>query len=293
LAELASRQHGVAAAWQLRHRGIDRSFVHRRLRAQRIHRVHDGVFAVGHPLLGPQGWRMAAVLFGGPGAVLSHRAAGAEHQLRRWSGRPSITVPGDRRSTPAIDVHRARLPADEITTCDGIPITSVPRTLLDLATVLDDHALLMAVNEAEKGELGDALSLPDMLERHRGERGAGFLRRVLADAGYGVAIEDLEDLFARRIAAWGLPRPELNATISVDGTNYSPDCLWRDRRLIVELDSVRHHGTAPALTRDATRERRLVLAGWRIIHVTWAQLNSPRESRELERDLRAALGCDP
>jgi hypothetical protein len=80
-----------------------------------------------------------------------------------------------------------------MTVCDGIPITSVPRTLLDLATVLDDHSLLMAVNEAEKMHLRDVLSLPDILERHRGQRGAGYLRRVLADAGYGVAIEALED----------------------------------------------------------------------------------------------------
>jgi hypothetical protein len=180
-----------------------------------------------------------------------------------------------------------------MTVCDGIPITSVPRTLLDLASVLDDHALLMAVNEAEKMRLRDVLSLPDILGRHRGQRGAGRLRRVLADAGYGVAIEALEDLFARRIAAWGLPRPELNATLVVGGSNYSPDCLWRDRRLVVELDSARHHGTTPALTRDAIRERRLLLAGWRVIHVTWAQLRSPREAQELERDLRSALGCDP
>jgi hypothetical protein len=236
---------------------------------------------------------MAAVLAGGPGAVLSHRAAGAEHQIRAWSGRAAITAPTRRRSTDRIEMHCASLPPDEVTTCDRIPITTVPRTLLDLAAVLDDHALLMAINEAEKRELRDALSLPDVLERHRGERGAGRLRRVLAEVGYGVAREALEDLFARRIAEWRLPRPELNATIAVDGFNYSPDCLWREQRLIVELDSVRHHGTGPALTRDATRDRRLLLAGWRVIHITWAQLHSSREAAGLERDLRAALGCDP
>jgi very-short-patch-repair endonuclease len=225
--------------------------------------------------------------------VLSHRPAGAEWGLRRWSGRPSITVPGDRRSNAAIEVHRCALPPDEITVSDGIPITSVPRTLLDLATLLDDHALLIAVEEAEKRQLRDPLSLPALLERHRGHRGAGRLRRVLERIGYGIPKEALEELFARFVARHRLPRPELNATVSVGDRNYSPDCLWRRQRLIVELHSARHHGTTPAISRDATRDRILLIAGWRVIHVTWAQLHDRAESAALARDLLAALGCDP
>ena len=232
---------------------------------------------------------MAAVLSGGAGTCLSHRAAGSEWQLRWWSGRPSVTTPTWRRSSNALEVHCCSLSADEVTVLDGIPITTVPRTLLDLATILNPERLLGAINEAEVRRLYDPLSLPAILERHRGERGTARLRTVLQDAGYGVTKRALEELFARFIVERGLPRPELNGSIEVGGGFYSPDCLWRAQRLIVELHSARYHGTTPAISRDATRDRRLMLAGWSVIHVTWAQLHSRVESDALERDLRIVL----
>lgn len=236
---------------------------------------------------------MAAVLAGGAEAVLSHRPAGAEWGVRPWSGREAITVRGDRRTTREIEIHRASLPADEITVCDGIPITTVPRTLLDLATVLDERDLTTALGQAEKLRLSDPLSLPDLLKRHQGERGTARLRAAIDRVGYGVPIEALEEAFARFVAVRRLPPPELNAHLSIDGTFISPDCLWRSHHVIVELHSVRHHGTGPVISRDAARDRRLLLAGWRVIHVTWAQLHDRREAAALERDLRRVLGCDP
>jgi hypothetical protein len=232
---------------------------------------------------------MAAVLLGGPEAALSHRAAGAEWDIRSWSGKPEITVPSWRPGPAGVIVHTSTLPEDERTERNGIPITTVPRTLLDLATVLPPHQLLNAVNEAEEQELGDPLSLDALLDRHRGERGTAKLRNVLLDAGYGVARRELEELFARFIAERGLPRPELNGWVIVNGERYSPDCLWRRQRVIVELDSVRHHSTVPKLSRDATRDRLLVLAGWRVIHVTWAQLHDRREADRLAHDLQTLL----
>jgi very-short-patch-repair endonuclease len=135
--------------------------------------------------------------------------------------------------------------------------------------------------------------LPELLARHRGERGTARLRSALERVGYGVPIEGLEEAFARFVAERRLPPPELNATLWIEDRFVSPDCLWRDQRVIVELHSVRHHGTGPAISRDASRDRRLLLAGWSVIHVTWAQLHDRRESAALERDLRRALGCDP
>lgn len=289
IATLAESQHGTVARFQLIDLGFSNSAINRLLRECRLHRIHRGVYAVGHRKLSRQGWRMAAVLSGGPGAVLSHRAAGSEWQLANLSGRNSVTATTWRRSTEAVRFHSSSLPADEITVLDGIPITSVPRTLLDLATLLDPHRLLNAVNEAEQRELSDPLSLPALLERHHGERGTARLRSVLENAGYGVPREALEELFARFVAVRGLPRPELNAWIRIGPDYFSPDCLWRGERLIVELHSARHHGTTPAITRDASRDRRLMLAGWLVIHVTWAQLHDPREADALERDLRRAL----
>jgi hypothetical protein len=232
---------------------------------------------------------MAAVLAGGPDAHLSDRAAGDEWGLITWNGRQSVTVPKWRRSTAEIEFHVRRLRSDEVTTLDGIPITTVTRTLLDLAIRLEPVRLVNAVEEAEKRGLASPLSLPDLLERHAGERGTAILRTVLREAGYGVSKGELELAFRRFVADRGLPTPERNGWIDLGDRSYSPDCLWRDERLIVELHSARHHGALPAVTRDATRDRLLLLAGWRVIHVTWAQLHSPREAAALERDLRAAL----
>ena len=97
-------------------------------------------------------------------------------------------------------------------------------------------------------------------------------------------------MFARYVSERGLPRPALNSMVEVGAVLYSPDCLWRREQLIVELHSATWHGTTPAITRDATRDRRLLLAGWDVVHVTWAQLHDRREANELERDLRVALG---
>ncbi len=193
------------------------------------------------------------------------------------------------------EVHSSSIPPDERTVLDGVPITSVPRTLLDLATILDSDALLRAINEAEVRRLADPLSLPVLLERHRGERGTAALRSVLEDAGYGMGVtsEALEELFGKFIRVHALPPPELNAPIQVGGRFYVADCLWRSQRLIVELQSVKFHSTAPAMTSDAERTRRLALAGWRVIPVTWAQLNSRTKARDLARDLRHMLCANP
>ena len=208
-----------------------------------------------------------------------------------WSGRPSVSVPSWRSSTAAIEFHTRSLPADEITTELEIPVTTVPRTLLDLASVLPPDRLLNAINEAEQRGLGDPLSLPALIERHRGERGVAILREVLADAGYGVTDRELEERFAGFVERRRLPRPELQAWIRVGTDHFKADCLWRERRVIVELHSARYHSTTPKVTRDAGRDRRLALAGWLVIHVTWAQLHDRSEADALARDLRAVLGA--
>ena len=290
LSELAERQHGVIARRQLVNLGFSGSAIARMLEAGRLHRVHRGVYAVGHSVLRREGWWLAAVLAGGPGAFAGHRLAGTIWDLITWSGRPSVTVPSWRASTREIRFHTRSLPVDEVTTELGIPVTSVPRTLLDLASVLPPDRLLNAINEAEERGLGDALSLPVLIERHRGERGVAVLRSVLADAGYGVTDRELEAGFARFVARHRLPRPELNAWIRVGIDHFKADCAWREQRVIVELHSARHHSTVPKVTRDAARDRRLMLAGWTVIHVTWAQLHDRAEADALARDLRSVLG---
>jgi hypothetical protein len=291
IAELAAAQHGVVARWQLIERGASADAIHRRARAGLLHRMYSGVYAVGNPNPHRQAWLLAAVVCFGPSAVLSHRPAGAEWGLRSWQGKPAITVASKRRSHPSIELHRSALPADERTVRDGIPITTVPRTLLDLATVLDHDALVRALNEAEAGRLADPLPLTALLDRHRGERGAGALRRALADLafGRGVTREELEERFAAFIRACHLPPPLLNAAVCAGDRTYVADALWPKAGLIVELQSVAHHATPAAMSADADRTRRLTLAGFRVVYVTWAQLADRTAAATLAGDLLRLL----
>lgn len=235
---------------------------------------------------------MAAVLRGGTGAVLSCRAAGDQWALRRWSGRPAVTTPTLRRPIAGIETHHSLIPADERTVLDGIPITTWPRTLLDLATFLDHDSLVRALNEADARRLSDPLSLASLLERHRGERGAGALRRALADAafGRGVAREELEERFAAFVRAHRLPPPLLNAPVTVDGRRYVADALWPEVRLIVELQSTAFHAAPAAMSADAVRARRLMLAGHHVVYVTWDQLARSVAAASLAADLRGLIG---
>jgi hypothetical protein len=233
---------------------------------------------------------MAAVLACGPGAVLSHRSAG-----RLWGLVPGsaasvdVTRPGYFRHRAGINAHHSRLPDDERVMVDGIPVTSVSRTLFDLAAVLDRRRLERALNEAEVLGLTDRLSIPDLLERYPRRRGSAVLRSLLRDdaAVRGITRNDLEERFLSLIDAAGLPRPRLNADLAVRGRFFEADCLWAEQRLIVELDGRATHGTRRAFEKDRERDRILLAEGWRVMRVTWRQLR--HDPKEIVADLRRLL----
>jgi len=290
IAFLANRQHGVVSRGQLLAAGIGRRAIEHRLATGRLHAIYPGVYAAGHRVLTPEGRWMAGVLAAGPDAVLSHRAAGALWRLLRWPHAvPEVTVPRSLRSREGLRVHRSRLPADEVTEVDGIPTTTVPRTLLDLATVLDRHRLERAINEAEVLQLTDQLSLPDLLERYPRRHGTRALREILADSRLGLEVtrSELESRFLRFLAEAGLPRPQTNALLPVGQEVFEVDCVWRRCGVVVELDGRTVHDTARAFERDRARDRALSAAGWRVVRVTWRQLAS--EPRTLATDLRKLL----
>ncbi len=168
----------------------------------------------------------------------------------------------------------SRLPADERAQKDGIPITTVPRTLLDLAAVLPAHQLQRAIEQAEVLRLTDPLSLPAVLRRYPGRRGAASLRKLLEDGQIGATVtrSQLEERFLEFVAAADLPRPEVNAWLHVDGTWIEVDCLWRAERVALELDGHGVHGTPAAFERDRERDRRLHVEGWIPVRITWRQL---------------------
>ncbi len=231
---------------------------------------------------------MAAVLAAGPDAVLSHRSAATHWGLLSLTGQPiNVTSPRGIRPRSGLVVHRSRLPRDETATLDGIPVTTVPRTLLDLAATTPRRALEQALGQAERRQLTDPLSLPDLVERYPGRRGLATLRTALAERTSDVSRSELEEDFFPFIAHEGLPEPERNVALHLGDRFIEADCLWREQRLIVELDGRATHDTADAFHRDRARDRAAFVAGWTTIRVTWRDLHI--EPGLLAADLRAAL----
>jgi hypothetical protein len=282
---LAGRQYGVLSLAQAQDLGLSASVVHKRTTSGRLHRIHRGVYAlVPAALLSRHGHLMAAVLAGGPGAVLSHRSAAELHELR-VSGRPliEVTVPGSHlRTRPGIEIHCSRtLSAADVTTVAAIPCTTVAGTLLDLGGILRDRQWERAYDQAAILEVLDARALDDQLARNPRHPGSRRMRIVLAEhrAGSRATWSELEELLLALCRGAGFPPPEVNAWVAPDDGEPAMrvDFLWRRQRLVVEADSHRFHGIDRAFETDRRRDQRLAVAGWKAIRVTWRQLHDTPE----------------
>jgi hypothetical protein len=215
---------------------------------------------------------MAAVLAHGPKAVLSHRSAG---QLWRIYPRseiaPEVTAPGSKKTKPGIVVHRGSLPSDEVGRMWGIPVTSVARTMLDLAATRKEREVERAWNEMEVREYRVRLSVPDLIERYPRRKGTRLLAR-LADRKtlpVGITRNDLEEAFLALVDRFGLPRPRMNAHLAIRDRFFEIDCLWEDRKVAIELDGAAAHGTDKAFHGDRERDRILTAEGYSTSRVTW------------------------
>jgi very-short-patch-repair endonuclease len=230
---------------------------------------------------------MAAVLASGPGAVLSHRSATALWGI--WgsgAGEAHVTVPRKVRSHRSIKRHFGALPFDEVTSRDGIPVTSAARSVLDLAADKGEAAAESALREMEYLGIYGPLSIPALLARHRKHRGAARVARCLErldeDPG-GRLRSPLEELFLPFLDAHRIPRPRLNHWLFVGDDTFQVDCYWPEARLIGELDDFQSHRTRRAMSKDRRRDRRLLTATFRVVRITEAQLRS--EPAELAADL--------
>jgi hypothetical protein len=286
IAEVARRQHGVISRNQLLRLGLGNDAINHRICTTRLLPLYRSVYAVGHLNRSRESAWMAAVLAAGEAAVLSHRSAGAAWGIFSSSARPEVTVPQQRRPRRNIVFHRSVIPPDERTTHDGIPITTVPRTLLDLAATLDERQLERAINEAEIKRLWDELSLHDLLHRYPRRRGTRNARAALGKRTEGATVtkSDLEELFIAFADRAGLPRPETNTYIE----GIEVDCVWRAQRVVIEVDSWEIHRTRAAFERDREKSRILQAAGWCCVPVTYLQLM--HGSGEVARDVRRLLG---
>lgn len=217
---------------------------------------------------------MAAVLACGRGAVLSHASAAALWDLRRCSGsRIHVTVPSGagRSRRPGIALHRsARLDVDEVTIHDAIRVTSVARTLLDLAGDLVPGPLERAVEQSVILRIFDLESFDATLARHPTARGIRALSVIVASLRDEPRLtrSELEGYFLDLCAARALPRPEVNQMVE----GLSVDFLWRGHGLIVETDGRGTHATLMAFERDRARDARLTVAGYRVVRFTYRQI---------------------
>jgi very-short-patch-repair endonuclease len=252
---VARRQYGVITREQMRRLGLGEHGIAERVRTKRLHRLHRGVYAVGHDALRPEARWLAAVLACGEEAVLSHASAAAHWGIRRSAAvRIDVTVPSrsGRTRRRGIRIHRSgRLAAEEVTVHEDIPTTTVARTLLDLADALTTGALKRTIAEAEYLRLLDMTSLIAAVQANPGRRGARVLTIARAEPEW--TRSELEDRFLEMVERRGLPRPLVNATVE----GYEVDFLWPADKLIVELDGFAAHGTRSAFERNRRRDRRL------------------------------------
>jgi len=251
-ARLAAQQHGRVAWRQLVAAGTDRHLIQRWLEDGRLRRVHDGVYAVGHTAPSVHAEYMAAVLAGGAGASLSHRAGGYLLRLLRGSPPPpEITVPTTaHRRRPGIVIHRVRaMPVLDVATFDAIPVTTVPRVLLDLSPSLAPEELSRACHEAWIHHGTGSDKVEACIARNPHKKGVAKLRTAL---GSDVTLSMLEDAFRELLRRHNLPLPRTN----IDHLGDKVDCHWPQHGLTVELITYRFHATRHAFERDLARRRR-------------------------------------
>jgi very-short-patch-repair endonuclease len=290
IAALASRQHGVVARRQLLGLGITARQIKLRLQSGRLHEVHRGVYLVGHRALPPLAVEHAALLACGDRPVLSHRSAASVWALLPYpaSAAAWVTVPPERRlERPRIEIRRAAVPRRDVRRRHGLHLTSPPRTVLDLSLLLDRAELESVVAEAEYRGLASLAELKAQLERNKGKRGAGLLRRVLDVAGGPKRTKSRgERAMLRLLRTAAIDGFETNAQIH----GYEVDFLWRDLAVALELDGWDGHSGRVAFERDRLKAATLIAHGLTVIPVTGRQLRDDASGvlDRLSRALSAA-----
>lgn len=271
--EIAGRQHGVVSRSQLREAGLSRRVIDG-LRASRYLRVlHRGVYRVG-AVVGPAAREFAAVLACGADALVSHWSAGSLWRLpvEAPPNEPvHVLVPwGRARVRPGIRAHRGRdLRPGDATTRDGVPVTTAPRTILDLAAELTTRELERVVARAERDRVVERGDLTAMLATHPRHPGRRALALVI---GSGEPVPYVRSEAEQRLLAilgdTRLPAPRVNARVH----GFEVDFYWPSERLIVEVDGFEYHGSRAAFRRDRRRDTALTNAGFRVVRLTWEDL---------------------
>lgn len=267
---LIRAQHGVVSRGQLVSFGWTRNEVGHRLRNGRLHRLFDGVYAVGRPDVTRRGWWMAATLAAGVGALLSHGSAGALYAIHPEPTGPihvSIPLPS-RRSRDGLTLHRRNLLPHEIREREGIPVVAVEVAVVDLATHLRRGPLETVVNNADIKGLVTVPELRESLDHMPRRAGKRNLRETLDRRTFRFTRSELERAFIPLALRAALSRPETRAVVS----GFEVDFHWPDFGLVVETDSLTYHRTAQQQDTDRRRDQAHVAAGLTALRFTHSQI---------------------
>jgi hypothetical protein len=280
VAELAARQFGVVTRRQLIELGYTEEMIDHDLETGRLQAWHRSVFAVGHQGLSPHGFCMAAVLFRGSGALVSFQSA-----VWLWGLEPKLEVPihasvpwrGHAQGALALH-HCPALRDEDATETEHLPVTSVPRTLLDYAWCAKTYRLERAIDRADRLELLDPTAVHLITEEVRGHRGRKPLLRAMAIYHEkGFTRSGGEKMMLAALADAGIPRPTVNNFIE----GHELDFFWQEERFAVELDSWEHHRSRRSFEIDPERQEKLAMAGIEMIRITGTRLK--REPQTVAR----------
>lgn len=288
VARLAGQAEGIVTAAELYVCGLTRGEVRTRLRQRTLHRVHRGVYAVGHGNLSPSARCVAAVKACGDGAILGLSSAAATMGLFSWEEGlpPEVLVVGSgcpRRA--GIRVRRSTaMPPQDVRELGAIRVTSPARTVADLAARLDDEAVLRLVRLAQGKQLVNHRQLLAVSERLGCRPGSGRLARAIA-RGPAPTRSVLEDVVLDLILSAGFAQPDVNVPIRLGGRLVVPDFRWAEQRLTVEADGANWHSGAAAAASDAERQALLEAHGERVERISWQQaISAAKQTRaRLER----------
>jgi very-short-patch-repair endonuclease len=267
---LARRQHGVVSRRQLLDSGLSRRAIQHRLARGRLHLVTGGVYAVGRPDLTLHGRWMAAVLACGPGAMLSHCSAAALWGLGDQRSEIEVTVrtASPRRRSGMLVYRRPTLADRDRADRDGIPVTGLVRTFVDLAAILKPRLVERAVNEADRLELIDPPTLRRELQVHRCEPGVRPLRALLDRRTFRLTRSELERMFLPLARQAGLGLPLTKQWVN----GFEVDFHWPDLGLVVETDGLRYHRTPAEQAKDRVRDQAHTAAGMVNLRFTHEQV---------------------
>lgn len=285
-ARIARAQHGVITTEQLRSAGFGRSAIARRVLGEWLVRIHEGVYRVG-VIPGPFAGEMAALLACGPQSVIGRRSAVVVHGLRWWYiGPVEVVLPhAVQLGRAGVRCHRVMtLAADEVTVRHGLRVTTPARTLVDLAATTPPADLERLIEEILVQRVASTAEILEAIGRGAGRPGVRKLRAVsdlLEEQSF--TRSEAERKLKALLRSARLPMPRMN----VRRAGWEVDAVWDNQRLVVEVDGYRSHGTRPQFERDRTKDGQLLLAGYRVLRVTWRQIT--REPEVVVATIAAAL----